>query len=166
MNTPTAVTAAEYLDATRRRMTDDGCEVGWDQVGPVQALVGYRAKFVPAAMSRVHVVTAVAHFTPAPQDVDRFARDVSTFAKQRSGALRGVQSGVGAFAVIVTDTATPELVQAAMVKPRLEFAVIVQPVLVDLAAREVHTFRGRRLIGAALNGFLGRVRDAHVQPPG
>lgn len=165
MNAPTAVTAPEYLDATRRRMADDGCEVGWDRVGPVQALVGYRAKFVPAAMSRVHVVTAVAHFTPTDLQVDLYTRDVSAFAKQRSNALRGVQSGIGAFAVIVADGATPELVAAATVKPRLEFAVIVQPVLVDLAAREIHTFRGRRFIGAALNGFLRRTLDAQIQVP-
>ncbi|MFF3066383.1 hypothetical protein ACFVQ3_17740 [Oerskovia sp. NPDC057915] len=165
MNAPIAVTAAEYLDTTRRRMTDDGCEVGWDQVGPVQALVGYRKKFVVPAMSRVHVVTAVAHFTPTELDVDRYTRDVSAFAKQRSNSLRGVQSGVGAFAVIVADSVTPEVAVAARVKPRLEFAVIVQPVVVDLAAREIHTFRGRRFIGAALNGFLRRTLNAQIQVP-
>ena len=162
---PDVVTAPQYLDATHRRMTDDGCEVGWGQVGPVHALVGYRVKFVVPAMSRVHVVTSVAHFAPAAQDVASYCRDVSTFAKQRSNSLRGMQSGVGAFAVIVADRVTPELVAAATVKPRLEFAVIVQPVLVDLAAREVHTFRGRRFIGAALNGFLRRTLDTHIQPP-
>lgn len=67
--------------------------------------------------------------------------------------------------MIVADGATPELVAAATVKPRLEFAVIVQPVLVDLAAREIHTFRGRRFIGAALNGFLRRTLDAQIQVP-
>jgi hypothetical protein len=141
VNAPAAVTAAQYLDTTRSRMTDDGCEVGWDQVGPVQALVGYRAKFVVPAMSRVHVVTSVAHFTPAAQDVAAYTRDVSTYAKHRSNSLRGMQSGVGAF------------------------AVIVQPVVVDLAAREVHTFRGRRFIGAALNGFLRRTLHTQIQPP-
>jgi hypothetical protein len=159
------VTAAQYLDSTRSRMTEDGCEVGWDQVGPVQALVGYRAKFVVPAMSRVHVVTSVAHFTPAAQDVAAYTRDVSTYAKLRSNSMRGMQSGVGAFAVIVADSVTPELVAAASVKPRLEFAVIVQPVVVDLAAREIHTFRGRRFLGAALNGFLRRTLDAQIQAP-
>ena len=159
------MTAPEYIEITRRRMVEDGCEVGWDQVGPVQAMVGYRAKFVPAAMSRTHVVTAVAHFTPSALDVDLYTRDVSTFAKRRSSSLRGMQSGVGAFAVIVADGVTPDLVAAATVKPRLEFAVIVQPVLVDLSAREIHTFRGRRFIGAALNGFLRRTLDAQIQAP-
>lgn len=162
---PSAVTASQYLDSTRRRMTDDGCEVGWEQIGPVQAVVGYKAKFVVPAMSRVHVVTAVAHFTPTDLELDLFRRDVTAFAKLRSNSLRGVQSGVGAFAVVVADGVTPELVAAATVKPHLEFAVIVQPVVVDLAAREIHTFRGRRFIGAALNGFLRRTLDAQVQAP-
>lgn len=165
MTVPAAATAPRYLESTRGRMTDDGCEVGWEQIGPVQALVGYKKKFVVPAMSRLHVVTAVAHFTPTDLELDLFRRDVTAFAKRRSNSLRGVQSGVGAFAVIVADSVTPELVAAASVKPHMEFAVIVQPVVVDLAAREIHTFRGRQFVGAALHGFLRRTLDTHIQAP-
>ncbi|GII99696.1 hypothetical protein CLV28_1173 [Sediminihabitans luteus] len=159
------MTPAEYLESAATRLTDAGCEVTHEAVGPVDALVGYQRTFALPAMSRIHVVTAMAHLDPTPENIAAWTRDVSQFSRGRTGALRGAQSGIGAFAVVVADQVTPEAVAAAQVKPKVEFAVRTQRVLVDLSTGEIHTFRGRLLFGFALNGTLRRAFDAHVLVP-
>ncbi|MEZ0578795.1 hypothetical protein [Nocardioides sp. MH1] len=156
----------EYVDATGHRMAADGCEVGPDRVGPMQALVGVRKDFIALAMSRLHLVTAVGQFPEVtPAEVEGFSRDVSAYARARTGALLGLQSGVGAFAVLVTTQVTPEAVAAATAKPRLEFATEVRPAVVDLTTGAVHAYTGSKLVGAALNGHLRRKLRLYVAPP-
>ena len=160
------MTPQEYVDLAGRTMVADGADVEWAGIGPAQALAGHSASFVPQAMSRLHVVTAVAHFSAVDQlDVDGFSRDVSSYAKARSRALLGAQSGIGAFAVLVSDRVTPAALTAAQQKPRMQFAVRVQPVVVDLETSTVHTFRGSMVWGFALNGYLRRKLATQVPNP-
>lgn len=161
------MTAHEYVDGTGRRMLADGCEVHHDVVGPFQVLVGRRKDFLPQALSRLHLVTvaaAVPHVGAA--EVTGFARDVSVYAKQRTGALRGMQSGIGAFSVLVSHEVSPDAVAVANRKAALEFAVRVQPVVVDLGRGVLHTFTGTQLVGIVLNGHLRRKRELYLPPPG
>ncbi|KAA1418560.1 hypothetical protein F0U44_08610 [Nocardioides humilatus] len=160
------MTPEEYVAATGQRMAADGCEVGPDQVGRMPALVGIRKDFLAIALSRIHLVTAVAAFPQVTYtEVHGFTSDVSAYAKQRTGALRGLQSGVGAFAVLVSDQVAPEAIAAATAKPKIEFATEVRPAVVDLSTGVVHAFTGSKFFGAALNGHLRRKLQAYVVPP-
>lgn len=160
------MTPDAYLDGIGQRLAADGCAVTRDRIGPIDVVVGYRKDFLPIALSRLHLVTVAGSLPEVTGPaVVQFARDVSQYAKSRSGALRGMQSGVGAFSILVSDRVTPDAVQAAQAKAKLEFAVRVQPAVVDTAAGVVHTFTGSQLFGAALNGHLRRKRELYVTAP-
>jgi hypothetical protein len=71
--------------------------------------------------------------------------------------LRGAQKGVMALAALVTADADDAAKRVADNPFRLGvggFAAMVQPAVVDLTEGRIHTFRGRRLWGAALAGYL------------
>lgn len=152
--------ASEYVEAVRNRLVADGCEVRHERIGPVPALVGYRADFLPQLMSRLHVLTVVASVERADGQVVRdLARQAGQYGKDRKGALRGLQSGVAVFAVLVSNDVTADAVAAAEEAPRVQFAVRVQPVLVNLGAGVVHTCRRRQIWGFMMNGHLRRKLD-------
>jgi hypothetical protein len=160
------MTPDEYVAGMGERMAADGCEVFQDRIGNHGMLVGQRKDFLPAALSRLHLITA-ALVLPAVSgaDVVQFASDVSQYAKQRTGAMLGLQSGIGAFSVIVSGHVGPDAIEAALAKPRLQFAVRVQSVVVDTGAGVAHTFTGRQVVGYAFNGHLRRKRELYVTAP-
>lgn len=143
------MTPAEYVDSVGERMAADGCAVTWEQVGPVQALVGYKREFVPWLLTRVHTVTVVAAFRADGPSVHHFSRDVALSAQHVSGATVGL-SALFSFAVIVTDGVDPAAAAAARKHPRTSL-VRVQNVLVDTRANAVHTHKGFVLLGAIYN---------------
>jgi hypothetical protein len=156
-----------YLTAMRSRLTADGCTVQDISLGPVAAMAGYRGNLLPQMMfSKIHLFTVAA----AVQDVGAFAvedftRRAGEYGKVTKGGMRGMQSGIAVFAVLVGTRVHPEAVQAATRPATVEFAVRTQPVVVDLSAGLVHTFRGRQLWGFALNGFLRRKLALYVPDP-
>ncbi|MCW2884319.1 MAG: levansucrase [Streptosporangiaceae bacterium] len=158
---------ATYLTALRGRLAADGCTVQDTSLGPVAAIAGYRGNFLPQMMfSRIHLFTVAA----AVQDVgafavDDFTRRVGEYGRATKGGMRGAQSGIAAFAVLVGDRVHPDAVPAATRPAKIEFAVRTQPVVVDLSAGVVHTFRGRQFWGFALNGFLRRKLALYVPDP-
>lgn len=159
------VLADDYLATVRDLLIADGCQVTDEAIGPVQAMVGYRSNI--RALSKVHLFTAVASIPEVNEAAIRdFARQVSDYAKARKGQLRGVQSGVMALAVLVAPKVDSAAKQLAATPFRLGlggFAAMVQPAVVDLTEGRVHTFRGRRVWGAALAGYL-RDKSARYLP--
>jgi hypothetical protein len=149
----------------RDRLLEDGCEVTDETIGPMRAIVGYRSNV--KALSKIHLFTVVASVPEVDEAAMRdFARQVSDYAKARKGQLRGAQSGVVALAALVAPKVDSAAKQLAARPFRLGvggFAAMVQPAAVDLTEGRVHTFRGRRLWGAALAGYL-RDKSAHYLP--
>jgi hypothetical protein len=156
-----------YLTSFRERLAADGCTVKDEDLGPVRAVVGYRSDLLPQAMfSKIHLFT-VAAATPEANAfaVQDFTQRVGSYAKNAKGQMRGLQSGVTTFAILVADHVLPEAVQLATRPPKLEFAVRTQSAIVDLSAGTVHTFRGRQLWGFALNGHLRRKLNLYAPGP-
>ncbi len=150
------ISADAYLTTVRDRLIQDGCTVTNEPIGPVQAMVGYRSDI--KALSKVHLFTAVATVSEVNEAALRdFAHRVSDYAKAQKGQLRGLQSGVMALAVLVAPNVDDAAKQVAAKPFRLGaggFAAMVQPAVVDLTEGRVSTFRGGRLWGAALAGYL------------
>jgi hypothetical protein len=161
------VFADDYLATVRDLLIGDGCQVTDESIGPVQAMVGYRSNI--RALSKVHLFTAVASIPEVNEAVIRdFARQVSDYAKARKGQLRGAQSGVMALAVLVAPKVDSAAKQLAAKPFRLGlggFAAMVQPAVVDLTEGRVHTFRGRRVWGAALAGYLRDKSACYLPDP-
>jgi hypothetical protein len=156
-----------YLATVRNRMLEDGCEVTDQAIGPVQATVGYRSNI--KALSKMHLFTAVASVPEVNEAaILDFSHRVSDYAKAQKGQLRGAQSGVLAIAVLVAPNVDGAAKKVAAKPLRLGmggFAAIVQPAVVDLTEGKVHTFRGRRLWGAALAGYLRNKSILYLPDP-
>jgi len=156
-----------YLATVRDRLVQDGCEVTEERIGSLQPLVGYRSNV--KALSKIHLFTAVASAPRVDEAVVRhFAEQVIDYAKTQEGRLRGAQKGVMALAALVTTDADDAAKRVADNPFRLGvggFAAMVQPAVVDLAEGRVHTFRGRRLWGAALAGYLRDKSSLYLPDP-
>jgi len=156
-----------YLAAVRDRLVQDGCEVTEQPIGPVRALVGYRSNV--KALSKVHLFTAVASVSEVNEvAIQDFSVRVSDYAKEQKGRFRGLQSGVMAIAVLVAPTVDDAAKRVASRPFQLGaggFAAMVQPAVVDLTEGRVHTFRGRRVWGAALAGYLRQKSFLYLPDP-
>ena len=161
------ITSDAYLITVRDRLIQDGCTVTNEPIGSVQATVGYRSNI--KALSKVHLFTAVATVSEVNEAALRdFSHRVSDYAKAQKGRLRGVQSGVMALAVLVAPKVDDAAKQIAARPFRLGaggFAAMVQPAVVDLTEGRVHTFRDRRLWGAALAGYLRQKSILYLPDP-
>ncbi|KAA1425561.1 hypothetical protein [Nocardioides antri] len=154
------MTPVEYVEQVGQRMAADGCDVTWGQVGPVRALVGHRKDF---RLLRIHLTTVVAAFPPDAFSVGQFARDVSSYAIERAGKAAGWVT-IEAFAVIACDTAPPDATVAASAQPAIEWLSRTQPVVVETATWQVHTFSGRMWWGSAFNGYKRRRLQRYIVP--
>jgi hypothetical protein len=161
------ISAEAYLMVVRDRLIRDGCTVTSQPIGPVKAMVGYRSNI--KALSKVHLFTAVAAVSEVNEAALRdFSQQVSDHAKAQKAELRGVQSGVMALAVLVAPKVDDAAKQVAARPFRLGaggFAAMVQPAVMDLTEGRVHTFRGRRLWGAALAGYLRNKSILYLPDP-
>jgi uncharacterized membrane protein len=157
------VTIDDRLEELHRRLVADQCEINTGQVGGRPALVGHRAQILPQMMfSRIHLYTVAAGLDRITgDDVRGYTSEVSRYVKATSGSLRGVQSGIAAFAVLVDQNVTDDAVEASRRKARIEFAVRVQPVVIDAAGGAVHTNRKGQVVGFLMNGHLRRKMDQY-----
>jgi hypothetical protein len=159
------ISADSYLTTVRDRLIEDGCEVTDEAIGSMRAMVGYRSDF--KALSRINLFTVVASVPEVDEAaMQGFARQASDYAKRQKGQLRGAQSGVAALAVLVAPKVDGAAKQLAARPFRLGlggFAAMVQPAVVDLTTGRVHTFRGRRVWGAAFARYL-RDKSARYLP--
>ena len=161
------ISSDAYLTTVRDHLIEDGCTVTNESVGPVQAMVGYRSNI--KALSKVHLFTAVASVPEVNEAAVRdFSHRVSDYTKAQKGRLRGMQSGVMALAVLVApnvDGAAKEIAAKPFRLGAGGFAAMVQPAVVDLTEGRVYTFRGRRLWGAALAGYLRKKSLLYLPDP-
>jgi len=161
---------SEYLDLVAERLASGGATVTTEQIGPIIALVGYRARFRMRWMaSTLHLFTVV---VPAPWTVtaaalERFGNDAIDFADSRKGALRGFQSGVAAIPVLVGPDIQPDAKEYAQTQILRRYAAFAWPAVVDLTERRVYRHEGRVAIGAVFSGYLrAQTALALPEPPG
>ncbi len=161
------ISSEAYLSTVRDRLIEDDCEVTDEAIGPLHAMVGYRSNI--KGLSKMHLFTAVASVPEVNEATVRdFAHQVSDYAKTQKGRFRGAQSGVLALPVLVTSNADDAAKRVAASPFRLGvggFAAMVQPAVIDLAEGRVHTFRGRRLWGAAFAGYLRKKSTLYLPDP-
>ncbi|WP_143228216.1 hypothetical protein [Actinomadura meyerae] len=158
---------ADYMEVVRERVVADGCEVTTEEVSGVPALVAYRSNW--RALSKMHLFTVVAECESVDAGtLEQFTREASLLAKERKGAMRGAQSGVLVIAALVTEYAD-EPAKVIAGRPFRQgvggFAALVQPAVVDLTDKSVHSFRGRRIWGAAFASYLRKKNMLYLPDP-
>jgi hypothetical protein len=130
-------------------MLDDGCETRPENWGGTRVMVGYRADFrLRWLATKLHLFTVVGSADAVSRDaVEAFTRVAMDYALARKGDLRGMQSGVGVLAALVSTTVEPAAAAWAADRQRLRFACIARPVVVDLARGVVSCYRGTPALG-------------------
>jgi hypothetical protein len=142
--------AQAYLASVESRLAADGCVTRWEDWAGVPVLVGRRADFRLRWMAtKLHLFT-VAAVVPeiTVSAISGFTEQVMKYAKDTKGGLPvGLQNGVGAFPVLVSDRVDPAAVRWAEEQQRIKFACMTRPVVVDSARQYVGMYRGKPALG-------------------
>lgn len=156
-----------YVEAVRTAMVRDKCEISSAQIGPVQALVGHRSEFrVSWMFTRLHLLTVIAATQAITEAAIRdFVEQVDGYAKATKGQWRGMQSGVASFAALVATQADDAAKAFAEGKPKMGFAAMVRPAVVDLSTGGVHTFRGSQALGRVYQSYLRDKAELYLPLP-
>ncbi|MER5381443.1 levansucrase [Streptomyces sp. NPDC006465] len=146
-----------YLAFVERQLTEDGCATRWEDWAGVPVLVGRRAEFRMRWMAtKLHLFTvaaAVPEITvPA---LSGFTDQVMRYAKDTKGGLPvGMQNGIGAFPLLVSDRVDPAAVQWAEAQQRVKFACMTRPVVVDSSRQYVGMYRGKPVLGRVYASYF------------
>ncbi|QUW81734.1 levansucrase [Streptomyces mirabilis] len=147
-STPSAPGA--YLATLEGRLTADGCATRWEDWAGVPVLVGRRSDFRLRWMATKLYLFTVAAAVPeiTVPVVEGFTEQVTKYAKDTKGGLPvGLQNGVGAFPVLVSDRVDPAAVRWAEERQRVRFACMTRPVVVDSSRPYVGMYRGKPALG-------------------
>ncbi|WP_369259771.1 levansucrase [Streptomyces sp. R35] len=146
-----------YLASVEGRLTADGCATRWEDWAGVPVLIGRRGDFRMRWMAtKLHLFTvaaAVPEITvPA---ISGFTEQVMKYAKDTKGGLPvGMQNGVGAFPLLVSDRVDPAAVRWAEEQQRIKFACMTRPVVVDSARQYVGMYRGKPALGRVYANYF------------
>ncbi|MEU8487230.1 levansucrase [Streptomyces sp. NPDC048641] len=149
--------ARNYLASVEGRLQADGCATRWEDWSGVPVLIGRRADFRMSWMAtNLHLFTVAAAVPEiTAQSVDTFTSQVLTYAKKNKGGLPvGLQTGVAAFPVLVSERVDPAAMAWAEQQQRNRFASFARPVVVDSAQRYVGFYRGKPAIGRVYASHL------------
>ncbi|MGW7366278.1 levansucrase [Streptomyces sp. NPDC054841] len=155
MNEATPV--QNYLRFVEHRLATDGCAPRWEHWGGTPVLIGRRADFrMKWAATKLHLFTVVAAVpeitVPA---IEAFTWQVLDYARKNKGGLPvGLQTGVGAFPVLVSERVDPAAMAWAQEQQRNRFACFARPVVVDMSNGHVGFYRD--------NPTLGRIYANHM----
>lgn len=161
------MTPDEYIQGLFARLQADGCDPRWEDAG-TPYLVGRRADFKLQWMAtKLHLFT-VAMVTPA---IDVTAVEQATdlamrvAADRKKGLPRGLQTGVAAFAVLISDQVEPAALEYAAHKQKVAFACFGRPTVVDTANRMVGAYRGTPMVGLLYAGYLRKKSEQYFPAP-
>ncbi|MFG2945514.1 levansucrase [Streptomyces adustus] len=146
-----------YLAFVERQLTADGCTTRWEDWAGVSVLVGRRAEFRMRWMAtRLHLFTVAAAVPEITVPVvSDFTDHVMRYAKDTKGGLPvGMQTGIGAFPLLVSDRVDPAAVQWAEAQQRVRFACMTRPVVVDSSRRYVGMYRGKPVLGRVYASYF------------
>lgn len=139
-----------YLAALEGRLTADGCSTRWEDWNGTAVLVGRRSDFRMRWMAtNLHLFTVAAAVPEITvQSIVNFTDSALKYAKDAKGGLPvGLQTGVGAFPVLVSENVEPGAVHWAESQQRNRFACMARPVVVDSTHQYVGMYRGKPAIG-------------------
>ncbi|MCW7946546.1 levansucrase [Streptomyces hygroscopicus] len=142
--------SAAYLAALQSRLTADGCSTRWEDWGGTQVLVGRRSDFRMRWMAtNLHLFTVAAAVPVITAGtIESFTDSVLKYARDtKSGLPVGLQTGVGAFPVLVGESVEPAAVHWAEAQQRTRFACMARPVVVDSTHQYVGMYRGKPALG-------------------
>jgi hypothetical protein len=160
------VLANEYVDEATNRMAADGSAVSQILLPIGPAVVGYQSQFrLRWIATKLHLFTVVVAVPDATAETLQQATEQSVgYAKQTKGRLRGLQSGVAAIPVLVTERPTPDSIDAAESRPSKGWAAFTLPAIVALTSGRIHSFRGRTLWGGIYSAWLRERLDVLPSP--
>ena len=146
----------QYVDDISTRLRAAGYEVELRAIGGMPALTGYRSDFrLRWVASRLHTFVTVRSVPVVTAgELEAFAQASLEYTKAAKGAMRGVQSGVAAIAVLVGDRVEEDAAQYARTQLVRNFAAFAWPVTVDLSTGERSSHRGRPTLGAVFTGWM------------
>ena len=161
------MTPEEYVEQAAERMRADGNDVGPVDLPVGRATVGYRSEFrVRWGATKLHLFIVVLPLPVATGEwLTALGRAAAEYAKATKGQLRGLQSGLAVIPALVASEVRPDAREAAEAKPGKEWAVFSLPTVVDLAASQTYTYRGRMVWGAAYASWLRERQAAALSPP-
>ncbi|MFJ7195087.1 MULTISPECIES: levansucrase [unclassified Streptomyces] len=158
-----------YLASVESRLAADACAPCWEDWSGVPVLVGRRADFrMLWAATNLHLFTVAAAVPEVTVPViDAFTTQVLAYAKKNKGGLPvGMQTGVAAFPVLVSDRIDPAAMAWAQEKQRNQFACFARPVVVDSARGHVGMYRGKPALGRAYASHLIEKGARYFDPQG
>ncbi|HEY9439180.1 MAG TPA: levansucrase [Streptomyces sp.] len=146
-----------FVSSVERQLADDGCAPRWEYWAGTPVLIGRRADFRLRWMAtKLHlftVVAAVPQITPAL--IATHTTNVLMYARNNKGGLPvGLQTGIAAFPVLVSDRVDPAAMAWAEERQRNEFACMARPVVVDATQQYVGYYRGKPVLGRGYASHL------------
>lgn len=154
---PPSQASQTYLASVAARLAADECRTWWEEWAGVPVLIGRRADFKWRWMAtKLHTFTVAAALPeitiPA---IETFTDQVLTYAKKTKGGMPvGIQSGIAAFPVLVSDRVDPAAVRWAEAQQRNKWACMARPVVVDSTHQYVGTYRGTPAIGLVYSSYF------------
>ena len=152
------MTPDQYLEGLFERLAADGCSPQWFKTKTLDRVVlGRRADFKLRWMgTRLHLFT-IASTLPeiTVPELDRFVEfAMKTSIERKGGLMRGLQSGIAVFPVLVSDRVDPAALYHAAQAQTVKFACVARPVVIDTAANAIGVYLGRPLIAGLVASFL------------
>lgn len=142
--------ARTYLELVEHRLAADGCTPHWERWGDDSVLVGRRADFrMKWAATKLHLFTMAAAVPAVTVPViEAFTGHVLDHARRNKGGLPvGLQTGVAAFPVLVSEWVDPAAMHWAQEQQRNRFACFARPVVVDVSQGHVGYYQGVPVVG-------------------
>ncbi len=130
-----------YLDIIHKKLTQDGFDLTNDKINELDVMVAIRKKFSIAKFAaQMNIFVIVGTSDHITKDViENFSKAALDYAiKTNKGLLRGLQSGVVCFAVLVSPNVDDSAKKWADKNPKKHFASFEMPVILDLGNDKIH----------------------------
>jgi hypothetical protein len=151
------MTPDEYVTAVETRLVAGGVQIGHVPIGGLDTLIGYRSQFKMQWMAtKLHLFTVVGT-TPLTVNADGlrgFSMQALDFAEREKGGMKGLQVGVAAIPILVSEHVTRDAVTLATNDIIKRFSAFAWPVVVDLTARKAYSHQGRVMIGGIYANWM------------
>jgi len=128
--------AQKYLTSMTDRLVDAGARVSESNIGGFSAVVGYQAQFRWTWLAtRMHLFTVAATvpYVNVPL-LQQFTNDVLDFGVKERGRFRGLQTGVGVIAALVSESVDPDARAWATTELVVRRGAFAWPAVVDLSS--------------------------------
>lgn len=161
------MTPDDYLEETRARLSRDGNKVAEVQFPGGPVVVGSQAKFrLRWFATKLNLFTVVASVPQVTVDtLMRFTTDSIAYADRLKGRFKGQQTGIGVIPALVSDRVLPDARQLAEARPAKYRAIVVFPVVVDLATNATYSYSGPMLAGSIYRAWVRERISVTLPPP-